>query len=245
MKIYFDIIFWILISTILILIFGISTSNFVHAFYFASFFIPIVIATSWVFNKVLIPKYLLKKRYSKFILYTFYTLVVSLNLEMTLVFVALLLLGFYDSSNIKSLIANFRLMPVIMYLIVFISGFISLVWQYFQMQQNQEMRGKEQNGNLIVRANRQNKKIKYSSILYIESMADYVRIFISSGENVITRENISNIVDKLPNNFLRIHRSYVINLEQIESYTKEYITINGNKLPISRTYRNKVNEIIY
>ncbi|BCY27360.1 LytR/AlgR family response regulator transcription factor [Flavobacterium okayamense] len=102
----------------------------------------------------------------------------------------------------------------------------------------------EKNDFLFVRADRKMVKIDFSDILYIESLSDYIKINTSK-KTIITRETISNIEAKLPVDlFIRIHRSYIISLNNIESFTSEFIEINKTALPISRSYKKSVLEIL-
>ncbi|GAB5563002.1 MAG: LytTR family DNA-binding domain-containing protein [Winogradskyella sp.] len=101
------------------------------------------------------------------------------------------------------------------------------------------------NDFIFVRSNRRMVKIEFSTILYIESFSDYIKIHIknqsSKSETIVTRETISAIEAKLPQHqFLRIHRSFIINLSKIESFTNEEVTIHRNALPISRSYKKEV-----
>lgn len=99
----------------------------------------------------------------------------------------------------------------------------------------------ETNTFIFVRADRKMIKIDFDSILYIESYSDYIKIHLDKQDTIITRETISAIEAKLPNNsFLRIHRSFIICLEKIQSFTNEHITINRKALPISRSYKKDV-----
>ncbi len=239
MNRYFEIFFWLIVSFILVIIFGSSAGNYIHAFYFVSFLMPVIIASSWFINSVLIPGYLLKKKYLEFILYLAYTIIISLNLVIILVFIAFLLLAHYEFENLWSIMTNFRLMPMIMYLILLISGFISMVRQYFKLQSLTGSANNNESEFIVVRAERKNRKIYCNTILYVESMADYVRIFLDSGEKVITRTNISYLDNKLGDNHLRIHRSYIVNINKIDSYTKEKVILSGRELPVSRTYKDR------
>ena len=93
---------------------------------------------------------------------------------------------------------------------------------------------------MFVRSERKMIKIDYSSILYIESYSDYLKIHTES-ETIVTRETISAIEAKLPKRlFLRIHRSYIISIHFIQSFTNEHITINKQALPISRSYKKSI-----
>ncbi|CAM1345090.1 LytR/AlgR family response regulator transcription factor [Tenacibaculum amylolyticum] len=93
---------------------------------------------------------------------------------------------------------------------------------------------------LFVRSERKMVKVDFHQILYIESIGDYVKIFLND-KTIVTRETISNIAQKLPQyNFLRIHRSYIISITKIESYTNEFIEISNKALPISRSFKESV-----
>ena len=93
---------------------------------------------------------------------------------------------------------------------------------------------------MFVRSDRKMVKLDLKSILYIESLSDYVKIFTQE-KTIITRETISKIQEKLPkNNFLRIHRSYIISIKNINSYTNEFIEIKNKAIPISRSYKESV-----
>ncbi len=103
-----------------------------------------------------------------------------------------------------------------------------------------ESKDVEQNDHFFVRSNRKMIKIKFDEIKYIESLSDYIKIHLKE-KTVLTRETISNIEAKLPqNNFLRIHRSYIISVANIHSYTNEEVEVYGVELPISRSYKDSV-----
>jgi len=98
----------------------------------------------------------------------------------------------------------------------------------------------EKNDSIFVRADRKMVKVVFSEINYIESLSDYVKIY-ASGRPIITRETITNIEAKLPkDDFMRVHRSYIIPLEKIKSFTNETIDLEGKEVPISRSYRSSV-----
>nr|WP_321224449.1 LytTR family DNA-binding domain-containing protein [uncultured Psychroserpens sp.] len=93
---------------------------------------------------------------------------------------------------------------------------------------------------MFVRSERKMIKIDYSSIYYIESYSDYLKIHLDN-QTIVTRETISAIEAKLPKHlFIRIHRSYIISIHFIQSFTNEYITVHNKALPISRSYKKEV-----
>jgi len=96
------------------------------------------------------------------------------------------------------------------------------------------------NDFIFVRANRRMLKVDFDNMVYIESLSDYIKIHLNDGI-IITRETISAIEAKLPKNqFLRIHRSYIVRLSKIQSFTNEEVTVNRKALPISRSYKKDV-----
>lgn len=102
----------------------------------------------------------------------------------------------------------------------------------------------DDNDFMFVRADRRMIKIDFEAIIYIESYSDYIKIHLPK-ETIVTRETISAIEAKLPSKqFLRIHRSYIIALKHISSFTNEEITINNIALTISRSYKKDVLSIL-
>lgn len=85
-----------------------------------------------------------------------------------------------------------------------------------------------------------NKKIKiiFSEILYIESFKDYVNIHIENNIKHHIKYNISEFEKILPINFVRVHRSYIINSKVITAYAKYEIETNETKIPIGNSYKD-------
>ncbi|WP_417875983.1 LytR/AlgR family response regulator transcription factor [Winogradskyella sediminis] len=98
----------------------------------------------------------------------------------------------------------------------------------------------ESNDFIFVRSDRKMLKVEFDAIFYIESYSDYIKIHLLD-QTIVTRETITSIEAKLPTSrFIRIHRSYIIALEHIQSFTNEYVTVNRKALSISRSYKKEV-----
>lgn len=103
----------------------------------------------------------------------------------------------------------------------------------------------ENNNFMFVRSDRRMLKISFNEIVYIESYSDYIKIHLEDKSTVVTRETISAVEAKLPKReFIRIHRSYIIAINYIDSFTNEQIVISGKSLPISRSYKKEVIETL-
>ena len=93
--------------------------------------------------------------------------------------------------------------------------------------------------------NVQKKKVKilFSEIVYIESQREYIKIITTKSE-YISKMSTHEIENLLPaNRFKRIHRSYIISVSRIESYTAEMVEVNGVSIPIGRDYRDVIENL--
>ena len=93
--------------------------------------------------------------------------------------------------------------------------------------------------------NVQKKKVKilFSEIVYIESQREYIRI-ITTKKEYISKMGTHEIEDLLPAHlFKRIHRSFIVSLSKIESYTAEMVEVNGVSIPIGRGYRDVIENL--
>lgn len=96
---------------------------------------------------------------------------------------------------------------------------------------------------IFLNAERRKVKILFSEIVYIESQREYIKI-VTTKREYISKMSTHEIEDLLPSNlFKRIHRSYIISLSKIESYTAEMIDVNGVSLPIGRGYRDVIENL--
>lgn len=97
---------------------------------------------------------------------------------------------------------------------------------------------------IYLRVDRKLVKIILSEVLYIESARDYVRVF-TKDKSYITRQTISSVEAMLSgNDFVRIHRSFIISVTQIKSFTNELVEIGNKELPIGKLYRNSFMKLV-
>ena len=83
-----------------------------------------------------------------------------------------------------------------------------------------------------------NVSIPLSKILYVEAMEGYVKIFLDSGECILSRMILKIIGNRLPaRNFIRIHRSYIVQKSKIASFSRREVKLsNGKTIPVGRQY---------
>ncbi|WP_158027181.1 LytR/AlgR family response regulator transcription factor [Labilibacter marinus] len=96
---------------------------------------------------------------------------------------------------------------------------------------------------LEIMSNRKMIKIPYDEIIYIESLSDYIKVTTINNE-IKSKEKISKLSEKLPDIFLRIHRSFIINTDRIKERSLEQVLVDGYQLNIGRSYRKDVKEVL-
>jgi two-component system LytT family response regulator len=91
---------------------------------------------------------------------------------------------------------------------------------------------------IYLKVDRKMIKVLLDDILYIESDKDYVKVFTEKGF-IITRQTIGSVEAMLSENqFIRVHRSYIVSLNKLKSFTAETVEIGNKELPIGKLYRN-------
>ncbi len=101
--------------------------------------------------------------------------------------------------------------------------------------------------NIVVKQEYTNVSIPISDILYIEALGNYVKIVRASGGHVLTRANLKAVTDMLPESmFLRIHRSYVVSIAAVDSFTRSRVLLRNRELslPIGQQYAAHATEIL-
>jgi DNA-binding LytR/AlgR family response regulator len=97
---------------------------------------------------------------------------------------------------------------------------------------------------LYFRVDRKMVKVFLDDILYMESMKDYIKIF-TKAKTIITKQPISSLEELLPNeSFIRIHRSFIVAINKIDSFKADTIEIGKEELPIGRIYKTEVTKIL-
>jgi DNA-binding LytR/AlgR family response regulator len=89
---------------------------------------------------------------------------------------------------------------------------------------------------IYVRANQIMQKISLDNILYIEALKDYVQL-ITFEKKIVIQDTMKSMEEQLPAMFARVHKSYIVNKNKIQSYTSQTIYIQSKEIPIGRAYK--------
>ena len=99
--------------------------------------------------------------------------------------------------------------------------------------------------SLIVKADGQTHRIFTKDILYIEGLKEYVTIHTAE-KKIITLESLKKLTEELPaNEFLRVHKSFIINQHKVSSHSNHDLTIGAKKIPIGSSYRDEVLKMLF
>ncbi len=97
---------------------------------------------------------------------------------------------------------------------------------------------------LYIKSGYKNLRLPADTILYMESFKDYVKIHTVTGP-ITTKYKISEMeADLESSHFLRIHRSFIVNLRHISAYTSSHVEIGATELPIGESYKEYVLKVI-
>ncbi len=228
------------------MIFGQSWGSGLQAFYFICLLLPVVMGTFYFFNFYLVPEFLLTKKFFWFGLYSFYTLIVSLYLQMLVLVFSYVYLANFSWEVMDTNATDTILLAFVMYAIVFLGSFLVMLQQLAERQREidlfREEKEKADKQFLELLSNRQLVRIVYEDIIYIESLSEYIHIHTSNQGKITSKEKISALGEKLPGQFLRIHRSFIINTQKITRFSASEIELGSIQLNIGRSYKKEVSQ---
>ena len=99
---------------------------------------------------------------------------------------------------------------------------------------------------LFLKSDYKIRRINFDNILYIEGLKDYIKVFTDNEPKPIMSLNtLKTIEQKLPEEqFMRIHRSYIVNLDKVETIERSRIVFGKNYIPVSDQYKEKFQEFV-
>jgi DNA-binding LytR/AlgR family response regulator len=104
--------------------------------------------------------------------------------------------------------------------------------------------GQEIKDYFFVSVQKKKVKIAFPEILYVESQREYVKI-VTTKNTYIPKMTITELESNLPGNqFARIHRSYIVSISKIETYSSDSVGVNGIEIPIGRGYKGAIGKLL-
>ncbi len=91
---------------------------------------------------------------------------------------------------------------------------------------------------ILIKADQKLHKIPYNDILYIEGLREYVN-FLTNNKELITLESLKKLEKDLPDNFVRVHKSYIVNSDKVQSLYGNMLIIGKKEIPIGKSYKKE------
>ncbi len=104
-------------------------------------------------------------------------------------------------------------------------------------------KGNDPRDFLFVKSGNKWIKVNKADLLYIKAEENYVS-FVTKDKSVLSLITMKEIELKLPSNFMRIHRSFIVNVSKIESLVQDEVLINGKQLPVGMKYKKDLLAVI-
>ncbi|MDO5978568.1 LytR/AlgR family response regulator transcription factor [Flavivirga spongiicola] len=241
-KLVVHILFWVIYYVLFSLIWTVD-DNYKDSFYLEFILLPIRILAVYFTIRLLIPKFLLKKNFSQFLF--FYILSIVLLGFMQQGFIHF----FYKPDAESAVSANFSVNSLVRAVIlinstVFFVATIYILNLYFLQREAYENIIDEQTKDdaeeflkIELKSNRKKYLISACDIIYIEAMGNYVNYHIDNSKKITVYQSLKKCLNLLPNNFIRVHKSYIVNQKKIRSYDKEYIEVSNEMfIPVGSTF---------
>ena len=103
----------------------------------------------------------------------------------------------------------------------------------------------EDEEHIFVKSNLKKRKVILNDIKWIEALGDYIKL-VTDEANIVILSTMKSFEKQLPGDkFLRIHKSYIVNLEKIEKFNSKIIQVAGTQVPLSRHKKNELADALY
>ena len=231
--------FWLAYYVVFSLIWAEPDRGYFASFYLEFVLMPLRILASYCMMYVLIPAFLSHRKVTTFLFSYAALILVAGGVQ--------LLIGhfFYDqllqaqggkfALSVESWMRNI----VLINSTVLLLGAAKVIQLHFALvdslaRENGEVDEKESNTAdevIEVRSNRRMHRIRVRDILYIESMGNYIRYATAEGGRIVVYSSLKAAKAGLPESFIQIHRSYVVNRDHINAYDPESVTVGNETVP--------------
>lgn len=94
---------------------------------------------------------------------------------------------------------------------------------------------------ILIKSGSKHHKVNLADIVYIESLKDYIKVHLENKTSIVSKYKLGEIEQELSTfQFLRIHRSYIINTSKVTAFSSNDIDVNSQEIPIGASYKEKV-----
>ena len=251
-KIVKHLLYWLFFVLFFTIIWGTYDNDFSRNLSIQLFSLPARITLVYTTIYFLIPIFFLQKRYTAFIM-SFFTLLIGVSIFIQRPIIFYLVQPFY-SHHFKS--DHFFAVTEIMNTILDVNlaviiplGYVFFThWQKINKEnmvlENQELKQIPEEDFIYLKVEKSLQKVFIKDIVYIESQKNYIKLKTIEREIVVLK-SISSIEKSLPEKqFLRIHRSYIVAIQFIDSFSPSKLILKGISIPVGRKYKDEVKDAL-
>ncbi|WP_221450528.1 LytR/AlgR family response regulator transcription factor [Pseudoteredinibacter isoporae] len=221
--------FWLLYYISFSLIWA-RDGNYFASFYLEFVLLPARLIAAYTMLYLLIPRYLLKRNYQQFVPLYIALLMGSalLHCVSDYFFYQGLLLN--EQGPLLTLSGLSRSVMLINSTVLFLSAVKIFQLYLMEVENNKGL----QPEHLALKSNRRTYIVSPSDIRYVEGMGNYANYHMKDGRKIVVYTSIKAALEQLSECFVRVHRSYIVNSEHIESFSQDCVYVGGEEIPRSK-----------
>lgn len=233
--------FWVLYYCVFSFIWMKPETGYFASFYLEFILMPVRILAVYCMLYWLIPKFLVNRHYTQFFVAYAVLIVVSGHMQygFSFLFYETLFLNQVSpfSYEFSAVVRN----SILVNTTVILLGTAKIFQLYTELLERLERTEATRNDSVIeVKSDRRIYRLKIDNILFVEGLGNYVTFHMQDGDKKVVYDSLKQTQTRLPANFVRVHRSYLINKEQMTSYNTDEVHIGGHDLPKSKDFDDQL-----
>lgn len=235
-RIATHVVFWVLYYLLFGLIW-VGEEGYLASFYLEFVLLPIRILAVYTTIYFLLPRFLLKRKFKEFLIG--YGVTMLLGGIMQRVFIHL----FYEELLLNdSSTGLFNVMMLVRAIILInTTALLVLGIKLFQLWSIEHDKNRNLESEILeIRSNRKTHRVPLRNILFVEGLGNYVTYHLEDKSKITSYGSIKGTLQQLPDNFRRVHKSYIVNKEYIKSYDAMSIDIQDNSIPRGKSISDEV-----
>ncbi|MEO9802904.1 MAG: LytTR family DNA-binding domain-containing protein [Reichenbachiella sp.] len=245
-------IYWIALIVFFGVVWGTSDDNYYRNFAIQLYSLPSRLILVYATLYVLIPHFFLKKRFISFTIFYFLLLtIVSLAIQrpVMLYHVQPTYLPDWNVSNFFTVTELMNtILDVNLAAVIPLGASFYRIWLSSNSQDQKLEKGtaesSEEEKFIYLKVEKRLEKIFFKDIVYIESLKNYIKVKTTEKE-IVAYKSLTAMQNSLPESkFLRVHRSFIICLDFVDSFSPNQITLRDENIPIGRSYKKKVKKML-
>ncbi len=228
-RIFTHVVFWLVYYLAFSLIWATPEHGLLASFFLEFVLLPPRMLAVYATIYFLMPTYLLQRRLVKFLLGYAVVIVAAAIIQRLSGFFFYEQLFMGGDGDLVTVSGLLRSMVLVNTTVISVTA-VKLLQHYYVAVAEADA-GEPAQQQVAVRADRRTHMIAPDDILYIEGMGNYVTYILKDGKKLVVYGSIKSALAALPDQFFRLHRSYILNRRHLQSFNAENVIVGGHELP--------------